>query len=133
MAEDRKRAKQLDLSRRERQIMDVIYRKKEATGAEVMDNIPDPPSYSAVRALLRILEEKGHLTHRKVGPRYVYSPTVSPDRAKQTALRHVLSTFFQGSVSSAVATLIDMQDRELEPEEVERLQELIDQARSEGR
>lgn len=127
------RAKQLDLSRRERQIMDVIYRKKEATGAEVMDNIPDPPSYSAVRALLRILEEKGHLTHRKVGPRYVYSPTVSPDRAKQTALQHVLSTFFQGSVSAAVATLIDMQDRDLEPEEAERLQELIDQARSEGR
>lgn len=113
--------------------MDVIYKKKEATGAEVMDNIPDPPSYSAVRALLRILEEKGHVTHRKVGPRYVYSPTVSPERAKQTAMRHVLSTFFQGSVSQAVATLIDMQDRELEPDEVRRLQDLIDQARSEGR
>lgn len=133
MNKDTQRAKQLDLSRRERQIMDVIYRKKEATGAQVMDNIPDPPSYSAVRALLRILEEKGHLTHRKVGPRYVYSPTVSPDRAKQTALKHVLSTFFQGSVSAAVATLIDMQDRDLEPGEVERLQELIDHARSEGR
>jgi predicted transcriptional regulator len=128
-----KRSKQLDLSRRERQIMDVIYRKKEATGAEVMDNIPDPPSYSAVRALLRILEEKGHLTHRKVGPRYVYSPTVSPEKAKQTALRHVLSTFFQGSVSAAVATLIDIQDRELDTEEIERLEELIDRTRSEGR
>lgn len=113
--------------------MDVVYRKKEATGAEVMDNIPDPPSYSAVRALLRILEEKGHLTHRKVGPRYVYSPTVPLERAKETALGHVLSTFFQGSVSAAVATLIDMRERDLEPDEVEHLKKLIDQVRSEGR
>jgi len=121
------------LSRRERQIMDVIYRKESATAAEVMDNIPDAPSYSAVRALLRILEEKGHIQHKKVGPRYVYSPTVPADKAKKSAMRHVLSTFFQGSVSQAVAALIDMNARDLDENEIERLQEVIEKAKKEGR
>ncbi|MCH8122952.1 MAG: BlaI/MecI/CopY family transcriptional regulator [Bacteroidetes bacterium] len=128
-----KRSEHVDLSRRERQIMDVIYRKDSATAAEVMDNIPDPPSYSAVRALLRILEDKGHLKHDKVGPRYVYKPTVSVDRAKTTAMRHVVSTFFEGSVSQAVAALLDLQKRDLNEEEVDRLAELISQAKREGR
>ncbi|MCZ6705232.1 MAG: BlaI/MecI/CopY family transcriptional regulator [Bacteroidetes bacterium] len=128
-----KRSEHVDLSRRERQIMDVIYRKDSATAAEVMDHIPDPPSYSAVRALLRILEDKGHLKHDKVGPRYVYKPTVSVARAKTTAMRHVVSTFFDGSVSQAVAALLDLQKRDLNEEEVDRLAELISQAKREGR
>ena len=122
-----------DLSRRERQIMDIIYRKDSATAAEVMDGLSDPPSYSAVRALLRILEEKGHLAHKKVGPRYVYKPTVSVDRAKKTAMQHVLSTFFEGSVSQAVAALLDMKHRDLNEEELKRLEKMISQAKREGR
>jgi predicted transcriptional regulator len=121
------------LSRRERQIMDIVYRLGEATAAEVMENLPDPPSYSAVRALLRILEEKAHLRHRQEGPRYVYSPTVPVDAAKQSALKHVLSTFFEGSVSQAVAALLDLSGDDLADAELERMARLIDQAQQEGR
>ncbi len=121
------------LSRRERQIMDIIYRLGEATAAEVMENLPDPPSYSAVRALLRILEEKTHLRHRQEGPRYVYVPTVPADTARQSALKHVLSTFFEGSVSQAVAALLDMNREDLSDAELARLARLIDQAHEEGR
>lgn len=121
-----------DLSRRERQIMDVIFRLEKATAAEVMDNLPDPPSYSAVRALLRILEEKGHLMHEQVGPRYVYMPTLSQEKAKRSALRHVVSTFFDGSVSQAVATLLDLSDDVSRPE-LDRLASMIEKARKEGR
>jgi len=128
-----KKNEHIDLSRRERQIMDTIYRKEKATAAEVMDSLPDAPSYSAVRALLRILEEKGHLKHEKVGPRYVYLPTVSLDRAKKTAMRHVLSTFFEGSVSQAVAALLDIQPRDLNEEELNRLESIISEAKREGR
>jgi predicted transcriptional regulator len=128
-----KKGVHVDLSRRERQIMDVIYRKETATAAEVMDSIPDAPSYSAVRALLRILEEKGHLEHDKVGPRYVYRPTVSLEKAKKTAMRHVLSTFFEGSVSQAVSALLDIQHRDLNEEELNRLENIISEAKREGR
>jgi predicted transcriptional regulator len=121
-----------DLSRRERQIMDIIFRLEKATAAEVMDNLPDPPSYSAVRALLRILEEKGHLRHEQTGPRYVYLPTLSHDKAKRTAMRHVVSTFFEGSVSQAVATLLDLSDDVSKPE-LDRLAALIERAKQEGR
>lgn len=121
------------LSRRERQIMDIIYRLGEATAAEVMENLPDPPSYSAVRALLRILEEKNHLRHHQQGPRYVYAPTVPVDKAKQSALKHVLSTFFEGSVTQAVAALLDLSRDDLSDAELERLAHLIDQAQEEGR
>lgn len=113
--------------------MDIIYRHGEATAAEVMDNLPDPPSYSAVRALLRILGEKGHLQHRQEGPRYVYMPTVSVDKAKKSALKHVISTFFEGSVSQAVAALLDLPEKDLSNSELQRLQHLIDQAKDEGR
>ncbi len=113
--------------------MDIVYRLGEATAAEVMENLPDPPSYSAVRALLRILEEKGHLRHRQQGPRYVYSPTVPIDRAKKTAMRHVLSTFFAGSVSQAVAALLDVSHESLTDEELARLARLIASANDEGR
>ncbi len=121
------------LSRRERQIMDIIYRVGPATAAEVMENLPDPPSYSAVRALLRILEEKGHLRHRKEGPRYVYLPTVSRERAKRSALKHVLSTFFEGSVTQAMAALIDLSEDDLSEDDLERIANLIRQAKEEGR
>ena len=113
--------------------MDIVYRLGEATAAEVMENLPDPPSYSAVRALLRILEEKGHLRHRQEGPRYVYAPTVPIDKAKRSAMRHVLSTFFDGSVSQAMAALLDVSPESLTDEELARLARLIAQAQQEGR
>jgi predicted transcriptional regulator len=119
------------LSRRERQIMDIIYARGQATAAEVVQDLPDPPSYSAVRALLRILEQKGHLQHRQDGPRYVFLPTVSTDRARRSALRNVVRTFFGGSAARAAAALIDQAD--LSDDEVERLSRAIDKARREGR
>ncbi len=121
------------LSRRERQIMDVIYQQGSATAAEVMESIPDPPSYSAVRAMLRVLEEKGHLQHEQDGPRYVYKPTVTRERARRSALRHLVRTFFNGSTGEAVAALLDMSDAKLSDAEVDRLARLIDQAKTEGR
>ena len=121
------------LSRRERQIMDVIYQQGSATAAEVMERLPDPPSYSAVRAMLRVLEEKGHLQHEQDGPRYVYKPTVTRERARRSALRHLVRTFFDGSTGEAVAALLDMSDAKLSDVEVDRLARLIDQAKTEGR
>ena len=113
--------------------MDIIYRLGDATAAEVRDNLPDPPSYSAVRALLRILEEKGHVRHWQDGPRYVYKPTVPIDKAKKSAMQHVLTTFFEGSVSQAVAALLDVGEDALTEEEMQRLTRLIEQAQNEGR
>ena len=118
------------LSRRERQIMDIVYRLGRATASDVAARLPDPPSYSAVRAMLRILEEKGHLTHGHDGPRYVYAPTVAPEQARRSALRHLLGTFFEGSATSAVAALIHEAD--LSEEELDRLAGLIEGARREG-
>jgi predicted transcriptional regulator len=119
------------LSRRERQIMDVIYARGQATAAEVTAALPDPPSYSAVRALLRILEQKGHLRHQEEGPRYVFLPTVSRERARKSALRNLVRTFFDGSPAQAAAALIDQ--AELSGADVARLEELIDKAKKEGR
>ena len=119
------------LSRRERQIMDVIYARGQATAAEVVAALPDPPSYSAVRALLRILEQKGHVRHQEDGPRYVFLPTVSRDRARKSALRNLVRTFFDGSPAQAAAALIDQ--GELSDDDVTRLSELIDKVRKEGR
>jgi predicted transcriptional regulator len=113
--------------------MDVIYRHGSATAAEVKDGLPDAPSYSAVRAMLRILEEKGHLTHSKDGPRYVYEPTVAPDKARRTALRHLVRTFFDDSAGQAVATLLDVAGDDLSDDELNRLASLIEHARNEGR
>ena len=121
------------LSRRERQIMDVLYRLGRATVAEVMENIEDPPGYSAVRAMLRILEEKGHLRHEQDGPRYVFIPRVTRDRARRSALTHLIQTFFDGSTEEAVAALLGMSQSRLSEEELERLSRLIDSAKSEGR
>lgn len=121
------------LSRRERQIMDIIYSRGKASATEVMESLPDPPSYSAVRALLRVLEEKGHLRHVQDGQRYVYSPTVERERAKRSALRRVLQTFFDDSAEDAVAALLDISQEKLSDDELRRMENLIKQARREGR
>ena len=125
--------RRIDLSRRERQIMDVIYRRGRASVAEVVADIPDPPSYSAVRALLRILEDKGHLTHIQDGPRYVYLPARPRRRAGRAALKRVLQTFYDGSVEKAVAALLDASSPKLSSEEMARLARLVERARKEGR
>ncbi len=122
-----------DLSRRERQIMDIIYARAEATAAEVQAALPDAPGYSAVRTLLRLLEEKGHLTHRVDSRRYVYSPTVHRHEARQNALKGVLATFFSGSISEAVASLVEGKKDELSPDEIKRLRKIVKQANKEGR
>jgi len=124
---------ELHLSRRERQIMDVLHSRREATAAEVLVALPDPPSYSTVRALLRIMEEKGHARHRRQGARYVYLPRVSRETASRSALNRVVSTFFQGSVAQTMAALMETADTQLSDEELNKLQQIIKQARKEGR
>ena len=121
------------LSRRERQIMDVLHAKGHASVAEVLAALPAPPGYSAVRALLRILEEKGHVRHRSEGARYVYVPRTSPATARRSALKRVVSTFFQGSVAETMAALLETADTELSEVELNNLQQLIEKARKEGR
>jgi predicted transcriptional regulator len=123
----------ITLSRRERQIMDILYRLGSATAAEVQQNLNDAPSYSAVRALLRILEDKGHLKHAYDGPRYVYAPVVSRPVAQKSALRQLVKTFFGGSTSNAVAALLDMSGDDLSDAELERLGQLVEQAKREGK
>ena len=122
-----------ELGRRERQIMDVVYRAGSASASDVHGQLPDPPSYSAVRAMLRILEEKGHLTHTADGPRYVFAPVVPRNAARQSALRQVVRTFFDGSATDAVATLLDMQGSKISGDELAELAKLIDRARKEGK
>lgn len=121
------------LSRRERQIMDVLHASRSATAAEILAALPDPPSYSAVRALLRILEDKGHVKHRQDGPRYIYMPCVSKQSASRSALKRLVSTFFQGSVTQAMAALLESSDTRLSDDELNKLQELIKQTKKEGR
>ena len=119
-------------SRREREIMDIIYQRGQATAAEVMENLADPPSYSAVRALLRVLEEKGNLKHEQMGQRYVFKPTVPRERAKRSALKRMVDVFFNGSTEAAVAALLDISQSRLTTEEWERLAALLERARKEG-
>jgi predicted transcriptional regulator len=121
-----------DLSRRERQIMDAIFKKGSATAAEVREAIPDPPSYSSVRAQLRILEDKGLLKHKQQGPRYLYQPTVRRDRARNSALRHLMHTFFDDSIEQVVAALMDVSASEMSEEEYEQLGRMIERARKES-
>jgi BlaI family penicillinase repressor len=121
------------LSRRERQIMDVIYHRGQASAAEVRAGIPDPPSYSAVRAQLAVLERKGLVTHTRDKARYVYRPVHRRDNAGRSALRRVLRVFYDGSLGQAVAALLDSSEADLSPEEVEHLSRLIAQARKEGK
>ena len=123
----------LTLSRREREMMDIVFRTGRATASEVLEAMVDAPSYSAVRATLRILERKGLLRHETDGTRYVFIPTVGRERARRSALDHVLETFFDGSVESVVASLIKRQSRSLSDDELERIQNLIALARKEGR
>lgn len=112
--------------------MDVLYRLGRASAQDVLEQLPDPPSYSAVRAMLRILEEKGHIRHEQDGPRYVFLPAVPRNTAKQSAMQHLVQTFFEGSVEQAVAALLDTSAKQLKPEELDRLEKLIDNARQKG-
>jgi len=121
-----------DLSRRERQILDILYKHGRATAADVQAALPEPPSYSAVRALLRILEDKGHVRHEQDGPRYMYLPTVAHDNAQRSALRHILQTFFNGSAEQAISALLDDTSGRLSPAELDRLARMIDTARKSG-
>ena len=121
------------LGRRERQIMEVVYRIGRVTVAEVLDQLEDPPSYSSVRAMLRILEEKGHLKHEQDGPRYVYLPVVSGARARKTILRDVVQRLFDGSTEAAVAALLESTSSRMDDDELDRLQRLIATARKQGR
>ena len=120
-----------NLSRRERQIMDLLFQRGRGTAAEVQEGLADPPSYSAVRALLRILEEKGHVRHEQDGPRYVYLPRADRERARQSALKHVVQTFFDGSAEQAVAALLGSEAPRMSQNELERLAALIESARKE--
>lgn len=120
----------MDLGARERQIMTFIYRKGEATAAEVMEGISNPPSYSGVRAMLRILEDKGHLKHHKDGARYVYAPTISSAEAGRSAIDYMIQAFFSGSAERAVAALLDLKSDELSEADLERLSKMIDNAKN---
>lgn len=124
-------AKTEALAKREREIMDVVYRAGRATAAEVREALADPPSYSAVRAILRVLEEKGHLKHEQDGPRYVFLPTVPREKARRSALKRVVQTFFEGSTAQAVAALLGSPDAKLTEEDLDRIAGLIEQARKE--
>ena len=120
-----------NLSRRERQIMDILYRRGRASAAEIHEALPDPPTYSAVRAKLRVLEEKGHVRHEAESLHYVYRPTMPRGDARRSALRHMVATFFEGSVEEAVAALLDLSAPRLSPEDLGRIAALIDQAKKE--
>lgn len=120
---------QVRLSRRERQIMDVLYRCGKSTAAEIRGEMADPPSYSTVRTLLRVLVEKGHLKYKQEGPRYIYSPTLSPKKAKKKAMKQMLATFFDDSAEKAMATLIDISSSKLSAEELDHLSQLIEAAK----
>ncbi|MFB0564966.1 MAG: BlaI/MecI/CopY family transcriptional regulator [Candidatus Aminicenantaceae bacterium] len=124
---------QKNLTRRERQIMDIVYELNQATVAQVLEKIPNPPSYSTVRALLRVLEEKGHLTHKQEGPRYIYSPTIPREEARRNALRHVMKIFFDDSTEDVVAALLNISEDNLSEIDYKRLSELVKKARKEGR
>jgi BlaI family transcriptional regulator, penicillinase repressor len=121
------------LSRRERQIMDILYQRGKASASEVREAMADAPSYSAVRAMLRVLEEKGHVRHQEEGLKYVYVPVVAREKAKRSAVKHVLDTFFAGSPEQIVAALLDVSSSRLTREELDRMAEMIEKAKREGK
>jgi len=121
----------LTLSRRERQIMDILFERGSAAASEIHEALPDPPSYSAVRASLSVLERKGHIRHELQGLRYVWTPRVPRENARRTALRHLVKTFFDGSVEQTVAALLDEASVKLDPQEMDRLREMIAKSESE--
>lgn len=125
--------RQQGLSRRERQIMDILYRSGKASASDVLNAMPDPPSYSAVRAMLRVLEEKGHVKHQEEGLKYVYAPVVAREKAKRSAVKHVMETFFNGSAEQIVAALLDVQSTKLTRDELDRMAEMIEKAKKEGK
>jgi predicted transcriptional regulator len=120
------------LARRERQIMDILYRRGRATAAEVMEELPGAPSYSTVRTQLRVLETKGHVRHEEDGLRFVYMPAVARHAARKSALRHVVATFFDGSPEKVVAALLGGESSRLSEEQLQRIADLIDRARTVG-
>ena len=122
-----------NLSRRERQIMDILYQRGKASASEVREALEAAPGYSAVRAMLRVLEEKGHVKHQAEGLKYVYVPTVARDKAKRTAVKHLMETFFNGSPEHVVAALLDVSSTKLTGDELDRMSQLIDRARKEGK
>jgi predicted transcriptional regulator len=121
------------LSRRERQIMDILYQRGKSSASEVKEAMPNAPSYSAVRAMLRVLEEKGHIGHQAEGLRYVYIPTVPREKAKRSAMKHLLNTFFNDSPEQIVAALLDVGSTRLTPEELDRMAAMIEKAKKEGK
>lgn len=121
------------LSRRERQIMDVLFSRGRATATEILEAIDDPPGNSAMRTLLRVLEEKGHVRHEEVGRVYYYEPTVTLETARRTALDHLIETFFHGSLESVVATMMKHNRKKLDPDQAERIAEMIRDAAKKGR
>ena len=120
------------LGRRERQIMEIIYTRGRANAAEVLADIPDPPTYTSVRGMLRLLESKGYLRHEQDGPRYVYSPTANLDRVSKAALKHLVRTFFDNSAGSAVAAMVGMYGQDLTHDDLDTLEQMIDEARAKG-
>jgi len=123
----------LDLGRRERQIMEAVYACGQASVTDVLEAIPDPPSYSTVRAILNSLEEKGHLQRKKLGKKFLYVPTVSPEKARRSVLKRMVSTFFNGSAAQAAASLIEMDVNRLSSDDLDRLSALIEEAKQKGR
>jgi BlaI family transcriptional regulator, penicillinase repressor len=127
------KAPHLNLTRRERQIMDILYRLGRGTAGEVMADLPGDPSYSTVRAQLRVLEDKGHVKHEEIGLRYVYTPTVPRHEVRQSALRHLVDTFFEGSTQKVVAALLGSEGTKVSQEELDRIADLVDKARKAGK
>lgn len=123
----------MELSPRERQVMDALYRLGRGTVAEILDGMESPPSYSAIRAVFRVLEEKGQVVHLQDGPRYVYRPAVQTERARRRELRHLVRTFFDGQPEAAALALLRMSDVEISAEEMDRLAARVEDARREGR
>jgi predicted transcriptional regulator len=124
---------QAGLSRRERQIMDILYQRGKASAGDVREAMKDPPSYSAVRAMLRVLEEKGHIKHESEGLKYVYLPCVGRDKAKRSAVKHVLDVFFPDSPEQVVAALLDVSGKRITRQELDRMTQMIEKAKKEGR
>jgi BlaI family penicillinase repressor len=120
-------------SRRERQIMDILYQRGKASASEVRDAMPDAPSYSAVRAMLRVLEEKGHVKHQTEGLKYTYVPVVNAEKARRSAVKHLLDTFFRDSPDQVVAALLDVSSKRLTHQDLDRMTELIEKAKKEGK
>ena len=122
-----------NLTRREREIMDILYQAERATAAAVQEAMQDAPSYSTVRTLLRLLEERGHVTHEQDGPRYVYQPSLPRNDARKSALSHLVNTFFGGSAQAAILNLVENSAANMSPSELDHLQAAIEKAKKEGR